>query len=70
MPESFGEKSHEASPLKRQRAREEGQVAKSQDLASAILLVVAALVVAYSGRGMPADSWGAPLYWELTPTQR
>ena len=57
MPESFGEKSHEASPLKRQRAREEGQVAKSQDLASAILLVVAALVVAYSGRGL-ADFLG------------
>ncbi len=39
MAEQFGDKSHEATPYRRQKAREEGQVAKSQDLASALLLL-------------------------------
>ncbi len=38
MDEDFGEKSQEATPHRRQQAREEGQVVKSQDLASAALL--------------------------------
>jgi flagellar biosynthetic protein FlhB len=49
MPEQFGEKQHEATPYRRQQAREKGQVARSQDLASAILLVVAVLMMLFSG---------------------
>jgi flagellar biosynthetic protein FlhB len=41
MAETSGDKSQEATPHRRQQAREEGQVARSQDLASAVLLIVA-----------------------------
>jgi flagellar biosynthetic protein FlhB len=46
MAENDGEKTQDATPHRRQQAREEGQVAKSQDLASAALLLagLAALV--------------------------
>ena len=40
MAEFDGDKSQEATPHRRQQAREEGHVAKSQDLASASLLVL------------------------------
>lgn len=40
MAEQSGEKSQDATPYRRQKAREEGQVARSQDLASATILVV------------------------------
>jgi flagellar biosynthesis protein FlhB len=35
-----GEKSHEATPHRRQQARAEGHVAKSRDLASAAVLLL------------------------------
>ncbi|MCA9121248.1 MAG: flagellar biosynthesis protein FlhB [Planctomycetaceae bacterium] len=41
MAEQFGDKQHEATDHRRQQAREQGQVAKSQDLASAALLLAA-----------------------------
>jgi len=47
--EEFGDKTHEATPYRRQKAREEGQVVRSQDLASAGLLVAALLVLSYFG---------------------
>ena len=40
MAETDGDKTQDATPHRRQQAREEGQVAKSQDLASAALLLV------------------------------
>ena len=40
MAESTGEKSFEATAHRRQQAREQGQVAFSQDLGSAVLLLV------------------------------
>jgi flagellar biosynthetic protein FlhB len=42
MPKSHDDKTHDASPHRRQQAREKGQVAFSQDLGSAILLVISA----------------------------
>jgi flagellar biosynthetic protein FlhB len=39
MAETDGDKTQDATPHRRQQAREEGQVAKSQDLASAALLL-------------------------------
>jgi flagellar biosynthetic protein FlhB len=42
MPESSGEKTFEATAHRRQRAREMGQVAFSQDLGSAVLLLIGA----------------------------
>lgn len=39
MAESTGEKSHDPTPHRRQQARAEGHVARSQDLGSAVLLI-------------------------------
>src|SRR5918996_1387755 len=47
--EDFGDKTHEATPYRRQKAREEGQVVKSQDLASAALLVAGLMILWYFG---------------------
>ncbi|MFZ5832836.1 MAG: flagellar biosynthesis protein FlhB [Planctomycetota bacterium] len=45
MAESDGDKSQEATPHRRQQAREQGQVARSQDLASAALLLAALMIL-------------------------
>ena len=55
--EDFGDKTHEATPYRRQKAREEGQVVRSQDLASAGLLIAGLLVLWYFC-GSLADSLG------------
>jgi flagellar biosynthetic protein FlhB len=55
--EEFGDKTHEATPHRRQQAREEGQVVRSQDLASAALLIGGLLVLWYFGNGL-ADFFG------------
>jgi len=49
MPEQHGDKSQEPTPHRRQKAREEGHVAKSQDLGSAVLLLAGMLALAMSG---------------------
>jgi len=43
MPEQNGDKSQDPTPHRRQQAREQGQVARSQDLGSAALLICALL---------------------------
>jgi len=55
--EDFGDKTHEATPYRRQKAREEGQVVRSQDLASAGLLIAGLLILWYFSRGL-SDSLG------------
>src|SRR5688500_7417081 len=45
MAEQSGDKSFDATPHRRQQAREQGQVAYSQDLGSAALLVVGVIVL-------------------------
>lgn len=45
MAEQFGDKTHDATPHRRQQAREQGQVVKSQDLTSAGLLLGALLII-------------------------
>ncbi|MGL6195844.1 MAG: EscU/YscU/HrcU family type III secretion system export apparatus switch protein, partial [Thermoguttaceae bacterium] len=52
MPDEGGEKSHDPTPRRREQAREEGQVAKSQDLASAVLLLVAAILLITQGKAI------------------
>lgn len=52
MAEQFGDKSQDATPYRRQKAREEGHVARSQDLASAVVLVGAVLVLMGYGAGL------------------
>lgn len=52
MPDQSGEKSFDATPHRRQQAREKGQVAYSQDLGSAALLLVAAALMKGFGPGV------------------
>jgi flagellar biosynthesis protein FlhB len=55
--DDFGDKTHEATPYRRQKAREEGQVVRSQDLASAGLLIAGLLILWYFSQGL-ANSLG------------
>src|SRR6476660_1690670 len=52
MADSAGEKSFDATPHRRQEAREQGQVVFSQDLASAAMLMLAVLLLMMMGRGV------------------
>jgi flagellar biosynthetic protein FlhB len=52
MPEHDGEKSQEPTPHRRQQAREQGQVAKSQDLGSAVLLLLGLVCLMVLGGGL------------------
>jgi flagellar biosynthesis protein FlhB len=55
--DDFGDKTHEATPYRRQKARDEGQVVRSQDLASAGLLIAGLCILWYFSRGL-ADLLG------------
>ncbi|WP_153557701.1 flagellar biosynthesis protein FlhB [Roseimaritima sediminicola] len=50
MADSAGEKKHSASEQRRRKAREDGQVVKSQDLTSAAMLMAAVLALYWFGR--------------------
>ncbi len=52
MAEQSGEKTQEPTQHRRDQAREQGQVAFSQDLGSAALLLVAVLLLMYWGRAL------------------
>src|SRR5215207_1610895 len=52
MADSAGEKSFEATPHRRQEARDQGQVVFSQDLASAAMLTLALLLMMMLGGGI------------------
>ncbi len=45
MADSAGEKKHDATPHRRQKAREQGRVARSQDLGSALILLIAVVLL-------------------------
>lgn len=51
MAELFSEKSHPATPRRRQQARSQGHVAKSQDLVSALVMTGGLLAVWIAGTG-------------------
>jgi flagellar biosynthetic protein FlhB len=69
MPEQSGDKSQEPTPHRRQQAREEGQVARSQDLGSAFLLLAGLLILlmmgprlveffgSYATKQLGSDAW-------------
>ncbi len=63
MDDQQGDKSQEATPHRRQKAREQGQVARSQDLSSAALLLGGLLAVLWLGQGLVA------LFFDLTLEQ-
>lgn len=52
MADENGEKSHDATAHRREKAREEGQVVKSQDLTSAAMLMAGLLLLWYFSQGM------------------
>ncbi|MBX3414596.1 MAG: flagellar biosynthesis protein FlhB [Pirellulales bacterium] len=52
MAEDSGDKTHDPTAHRRQQAREEGQVARSQDLGSAALLVVGVAGMLYLGASL------------------
>ena len=52
MPEQNGEKTQDPTPHRRQEARKQGQVAKSQDLASAALLICGLMALMALGGGI------------------
>ena len=51
-----GEKKHDASPYRRQQAREKGQVARSADLGSALVLLLAVLALRWWGPQIAANA--------------
>lgn len=72
MADSSGEKKHEATEYRRQKAREEGNVARSQDLSSAILLFAGVMLLDFTGQelfrtmaGIVAEQISSPIEWEL-----
>jgi flagellar biosynthesis protein FlhB len=73
LADQAGEKKHEATPYRRQKAREEGQVARSQDLGSALILLVAVMTLWWFGPALVAvlaetmrASFTQERYWLLT----
>lgn len=45
MPDEGGEKQHDPTPRRREQAREQGQVARSQDLAAALVLMIGVILL-------------------------
>ena len=59
MPEELaGERTEPATPRKRREAREKGQTARSQDLSTAMLLLVAFSTIYLIGEGLLTDFGG------------
>ena len=50
MAEQFGDKQYDPTPHRRQKAREEGQLPRSQDLASAVVLLGGLTAMLFLGR--------------------
>ncbi len=55
MADEGGDKSHDATPRRREQAREQGQVAKSQDLAAALILLFAIILLMTLGRTVATE---------------
>ena len=55
MAEENGDKKHDPTPRRLEQAREKGQVAKSQDLAAAIVLLVAIVLLLTIGKQIVSD---------------
>ncbi|HBT75416.1 MAG TPA: flagellar biosynthesis protein FlhB [Planctomycetaceae bacterium] len=60
MPE--GDKTHEPTPRRREQAREEGQVARSQDLASAVVVMIGIILLMTLGRQLAEQMGNYTVY--------
>lgn len=74
MAEQAGEKKHEATPYRRQQARQQGRFARSQDLGSALLLLAAVGLLWWSGPQVGSalaermtSGFSQDRYWDLDP---
>ena len=72
MADSAGEKKHDATPYRRQKGARMGQVARSQDLGSALVLLLAVVVLGWWGPQVGISvaeimkSWfSQPDYWQM-----
>ena len=54
MAEDLGDKTEAPTPRRREEAREQGQVARSPDLAAAVLLLGALLLLRWTGADLAA----------------
>ncbi len=70
MADDAGDKKHDASPYRREKAREEGKIPRSQDLGSSLLLLISVVVLDFTGPqifqtlvSIIADQLKQPLYW-------
>ena len=52
MADDAGEKSEDPTPHRREQAREKGQIAKSQDLISAGMLMIMLMTLMYLGNDL------------------
>ena len=52
MPDDMGDRTEEATPRRVQEAREKGQVARSADLSTALILLGGLLVIKFTGGGI------------------
>jgi flagellar biosynthetic protein FlhB len=76
MAESAGDKKHEATQYRREQAREQGQVARSQDLGSAVLLLGLIFILNFTGPNIINTlteimelHFSADLYWTTDPRE-
>jgi flagellar biosynthetic protein FlhB len=74
VADSSGDKKHEATDFRRQKAREEGNVARSQDLSSAVLLLIGVILLDFTGplmfqmmKDLVSEELSSPLNWEADP---
>ncbi|MEQ1830262.1 MAG: EscU/YscU/HrcU family type III secretion system export apparatus switch protein, partial [Pirellula sp.] len=72
MADSSGDKKHEPTDYRRQKAREEGNVARSQDLSSAVLLLAGVLLLDFTGSMMfrmmmdlVSEELKSPMDWKV-----
>lgn len=72
MADSAGEKKHDPTPHRRQQAREKGQVARSQDLGSALVLLLAVTVLWWWGPNVARElaeimkaAFTQTRYWDM-----
>jgi flagellar biosynthetic protein FlhB len=74
MADSAGDKKHEATEYRRRKAREEGNVARSQDLGSAALLLIGVVLLDVTGptlldalSNIVKEQLGEPFDWATDP---
>ena len=76
MADSGGEKKHDPTDYRRQKAREEGNVVRSPDLTSAVLLLAGVMLLDFTGPqvfrmciDLINEELTSPLEWQTNPRE-